>query len=106
MPLAPSLDTPGLCARSSRDLALMLDVLAGHDANDPQTSRRSPACALAALESDETRPLTSLRIGVPRVYFREQVGADVSAALDASLERLCRSARWSSTQTCLTRRGS
>jgi len=88
MPLAPSLDTPGLCARSSRDLALMLDVLAGHDANDAQTSRRSPASALAALKSDATRPLTSLRIGVPREYFREQVSADVSAALDASLERL------------------
>src|SRR5262249_14829891 len=88
MPLAPSLDTPGLCARSSRDLALMLDVLTGHDANDAQTSRRPRAGVLATLETGATRPLAALRIGVPRAYFREQVDADVVAALDASLERL------------------
>jgi aspartyl-tRNA(Asn)/glutamyl-tRNA(Gln) amidotransferase subunit A len=89
--LSPSLDTPGLCARSTRDLALLLDVLAGHDPADPYSSARAHVPVLPALDaaaSETSRPLAGMRVGRPRRYFLEQVDADVAAALDRSCQEL------------------
>jgi aspartyl-tRNA(Asn)/glutamyl-tRNA(Gln) amidotransferase subunit A len=49
-------------ARSAMDCALMLNVLAGHDARDPAAQRGTPPDFASALTGD----LTGLRIGVER----------------------------------------
>jgi Asp-tRNA(Asn)/Glu-tRNA(Gln) amidotransferase A subunit family amidase len=49
MPLAPSLDHPGPMARCVTDLALMLQVLAGHDPLDPVCQERSVPDYLAGI---------------------------------------------------------
>ena len=55
-PLAPSLDTPGVFARSARDLALVLDVISGDDGEDEAAYGAAPLRLLAALERANTRP--------------------------------------------------
>jgi aspartyl-tRNA(Asn)/glutamyl-tRNA(Gln) amidotransferase subunit A len=66
---ASSLDQGGPVARSAGDLALLLNVMAGHDARD-STSIERP-------KEDYTRllnePLKGLRIGLPAEYFGEGV---------------------------------
>jgi len=66
---ASSLDQGGPLGRSASDLALLLNVMAGHDARD-STSVDRP-------KEDYTRelnaPLKGLRIGLPAEYFGEGV---------------------------------
>jgi aspartyl-tRNA(Asn)/glutamyl-tRNA(Gln) amidotransferase subunit A len=65
MPLTPSIDVLGPIARSVRDLAIVLRIVAGHDADDRQSSRRPPPDYLAAT----TRGVRGLRIGIPSTEF-------------------------------------
>jgi aspartyl-tRNA(Asn)/glutamyl-tRNA(Gln) amidotransferase subunit A len=66
---ASSLDQGGPLAKCAADLALLLNVMAGHDARD-STSIERP-------KEDYTRslnlPLKGLRIGLPAAYFGEGV---------------------------------
>jgi aspartyl-tRNA(Asn)/glutamyl-tRNA(Gln) amidotransferase subunit A len=84
MPLSFSADTPGILARSARDVALMLKAIAGHDDRDSRTLRRTTPDYLAGIAAG----IRGLRVGVPRAYFLEQVAPDVARALEASLSVL------------------
>lgn len=81
MPLSHSADTPGVFARSTLDLALLLKSIAGHDARDARSSRRAAPNYPAALSAD----VRGLRIGVPESFFLEHVSDDVARAVQASL---------------------
>jgi aspartyl-tRNA(Asn)/glutamyl-tRNA(Gln) amidotransferase subunit A len=84
IPLCRDFDHAGPMARSVRDCALLLDVLAGYDSQDPNsidetTPGRSWAASLDV-------PVQPLRIGVPRDYFwgdllQPPVRANAEAAL-------------------------
>jgi amidase len=66
LPARPSTDTLGPITRSVRDAAIVLDVIAGYDANDPATADavgRVPASYTQSLEVDGLR---GVRIGVIR----------------------------------------
>ena len=84
MPLSPSVDVPGIFARSARDVARLLGVVAGHDPRDPRSSRMRVPDYEAQLEHG----IAGLRIGVPQSYFLESVERDVAARLDDSLRVL------------------
>lgn len=71
MPLASSLDAVGPMARDARDLAVMLQVMAGHDPRDAATSQRAVPDYPALLD----RPVKGLRIGIDEQLIGE---ADVS----------------------------
>ena len=77
MPLSWSLDHAGPLARTVRDAALLLGVMAGADPHDPTASRRAVPDYAAALD----RPIAGLRIGVPATYFWDGVDAEVAAAV-------------------------
>ncbi len=63
VPISEHLDHPGPIARSVVDLAVMLDVLIGHDPSDP-TSRHTPAANLVASLSGSPGALPRLgRLG-------------------------------------------
>jgi aspartyl-tRNA(Asn)/glutamyl-tRNA(Gln) amidotransferase subunit A len=86
---ASSLDQGGPMAKSAEDLALMLNVMAGFDARD-STSLERPAEDYTRLldttaTADRAKPLSGLRIGVPKEYFGAGLGSDVAAAVEAAL---------------------
>jgi aspartyl-tRNA(Asn)/glutamyl-tRNA(Gln) amidotransferase subunit A len=81
---ASSLDTPGVFAQTAQDCALLLNAMAGHDPRD-STSLSRPSEDYAR---DLARPLTGLRIGLPREYFAGGTEADVIAAIEIALTEL------------------
>ncbi len=66
---ASSLDQGGPLARSAADLALLMNVMAGHDARDSTSIDRPKEDYAREL----TAPLKGLRIGLPVEYFGEGV---------------------------------
>jgi aspartyl-tRNA(Asn)/glutamyl-tRNA(Gln) amidotransferase subunit A len=78
---ASSLDQAGPIARSAQDLALFLNVMAGHDARD-STSVERP-------KEDYTKGLDlkveGLRIGLPREYFGEGIEPGVRKAIEEAI---------------------
>ncbi|MEM7408305.1 MAG: amidase [Pseudomonadota bacterium] len=82
MGLSFSLDNVGPLARTARDCARLLEVIAGHDELD-STSSRYPVGAYeaATLEPD----IRGLRIGIAKSYFRDDLDAELRSAHDAAL---------------------
>ncbi len=78
---ASSLDQGGPMARSAEDCALLLNVMAGFDARD-STSVEAPV-------PDYTKTLNAdikgLRIGLPKEYFGEGLGAEVAQVVQAAI---------------------
>ena len=66
---ASSLDQGGPLGRSAADLALLLNVMAGHDARDSTSVERPKEDYARELDA----PLKGLRIGLPAEYFGEGV---------------------------------
>jgi aspartyl-tRNA(Asn)/glutamyl-tRNA(Gln) amidotransferase subunit A len=78
---ASSLDQGGPLARSAEDLALMLNVMAGHDARD--------STSLAREREDYTRdlgkPVKGLTIGLPDEFFAAGAAPGVVKAVEAAI---------------------
>ena len=72
VPLSPSLDSPGLIARSAADLAYGFAALDAHSAEPP-----APLSSLAGVT-----------FGVPRTFFRADGSPGVLDAVDAAIARL------------------
>ena len=79
-PLAFTLDHVGPMARSVRDIAITLNLLAGHDAADPGSA--SVSCG--RFDSEFERGARGLRVGFVRQYHETDMVADpqVGAALE------------------------
>ena len=77
IPFCWSLDHVGLFTRSVADAALLLEVVAGHDARDPGSAQVPPQAYAPAL----TGEMSGLRIGVPRRFFFENADPEI---LDAT----------------------
>lgn len=84
VPVAWSIDTIGVQARTVRDVVLLFAVLAGPDPEEPAPPEGNvpePSAAVAALER-------SPRIGVIRDYFYEQADEEVRRHTDAVADAL------------------
>jgi aspartyl-tRNA(Asn)/glutamyl-tRNA(Gln) amidotransferase subunit A len=81
---ASSLDQVGPLAKEVRDVALLLNAIAGYDAKD---STSAPVPAPDYLET-LGRDLKGLRVGVPKEYFGEGLDPDVEAAVQGALATL------------------
>src|SRR5205085_12284769 len=77
MPLSWSLDHIGPMTRTVHDAAVMLAIIAGHDAHDATTSRRRVPDYVAALEV----PVTGLRVGVAENYYVDGLAPEVEAGV-------------------------
>jgi aspartyl-tRNA(Asn)/glutamyl-tRNA(Gln) amidotransferase subunit A len=84
VPSAYSMDTIGPIARTVEDAAALLQVLAGYDPLDAIT----PAEPVPDYSQALGAPIESLRVGVPRDYFFEQLHPDVSAAVEEAIRHL------------------
>jgi aspartyl-tRNA(Asn)/glutamyl-tRNA(Gln) amidotransferase subunit A len=81
---ASSLDQIGPFTKTVADGALMLRVLAGHDAND-STSVPQPVPDYTASLGQGVK---GLRVGLPKEYFIDGVDRDVEAAVRAAIQQL------------------
>ena len=70
---ASSLDQGGPMARSAGDLALLMNVMAGHDRRDATSLARAPEDYAGRLNAS----LEGLRVGLPREYFAEGCAPEV-----------------------------
>lgn len=83
-PLSWSLDHPGPIARTVEDAALMLEVMAGYDPNDPTTAG-APAVSYREAVG---QGMEGVRVGVPGRFFFERIEPGVEAAVRAAIARL------------------
>ncbi|GAB2892347.1 Asp-tRNA(Asn)/Glu-tRNA(Gln) amidotransferase subunit GatA [Uliginosibacterium flavum] len=81
---ASSLDQGGSMAHTAEDCALLLNHMVGFDARD-STSLDRPA---EDYLHDLHRPLSGVRIGLPKEYFGDGLAADVREAIENSLAEL------------------
>ncbi len=86
IPLAESLDHVGPMARSVEDAAVMFDVMAGYDPNDP-TSRSEP---LQPVRAELKRGIAGLTVGFDRRYATDGVEPELVRALEGVLTTLSR----------------
>src|SRR3990170_2381073 len=78
---ASSLDQAGPMARSAEDLALMLNVMTGFDPRDSTSLQRDKK----DYARDLSKPLSGLRIGLPKEFFAEGLSNDVAQAVGAAI---------------------
>jgi aspartyl-tRNA(Asn)/glutamyl-tRNA(Gln) amidotransferase subunit A len=81
MPLSFSADNVGPLARTARDCARMLSVIAGHDPRDPTSATVNVPDYEAGLDGD----VRGLRIGVPTNALLPNAAPPVQAAIEAAL---------------------
>ena len=81
MPLSFSADNVGPLARTARDCARIMTLIAGHDPRDPTSSHEPVPDYEATLDGD----VRGLRIGVPSTWFLDEVDAPVLDALEHAL---------------------
>ncbi|QUE76852.1 Asp-tRNA(Asn)/Glu-tRNA(Gln) amidotransferase subunit GatA [Stutzerimonas stutzeri] len=81
---ASSLDQGGPLARTAEDCALMLGAMAGFDPKDSTSVDQPLDDYLAAL----SKPLTGLRIGLPKEYFGAGLDAKIADAVMATVDTL------------------
>jgi len=81
---ASSLDQIGPLTKDVRDAALLLQVIAGHDAHD-STSGNVP---VPDYSQELERGIRGLKLGVPREYFVAGMDAEVEQAVRTGIETL------------------
>ncbi|MGE0503370.1 MAG: amidase [Rhizobiaceae bacterium] len=77
LPVSPPFDTLGPLACAAVDVARILQVIAGHDPDDPLSADRPADDYLSAMN----RRVAGLRIGVPRGWFFADLDPQVAAAV-------------------------
>ncbi len=80
---ASSLDQGGPMTRSAEDAALMMNVMAGFDPNDSTSSQQ----AVPDFSAELDKPLTGLRIGLPKEYFSADLNPDIAARVQDAIRQ-------------------
>ncbi len=86
MPLSQSLDTVGPLARTAKDCALLLGLMAGADPADPTAVAGPVPDYLAATRE----PIKGLTIGVPTAFYVDDLDSEVAKILDETVAVLKR----------------
>ncbi|SPF50022.1 Enantiomer-selective amidase (fragment) [Candidatus Sulfotelmatobacter kueseliae] len=81
IPLSASLDHVGPLAASVEDAAIVLQAIAGYDADDG-TSADVPVADWAGVLGEGAQ---GLRVGVPRAYFYDELDPEVASAMEHAL---------------------
>jgi aspartyl-tRNA(Asn)/glutamyl-tRNA(Gln) amidotransferase subunit A len=81
---ASSLDRIGPFATNARDVASILQAIAGRDSNDSTSTTASVPDYRAAME----KPVKGLRIGIPKEYFGAGMDDEVRKKIESGIELL------------------
>ena len=81
---ASSFDTIGAFARNSEDIAAVLEIMAGWDANDSTSSKNSVPDLSGNLSLNNKK----LKLGFAREYFSEGISPEVKSAIEGVMEKL------------------
>ena len=81
---ASSLDRIGPFASNVRDIAAVMQIIAGRDAND-STSTTAP---VPNYQAEAEKPVKGLRIGIPKEYFGAGMDPEVRKKVEAGIEVL------------------
>ncbi|MBZ5569332.1 MAG: amidase [Acidobacteriia bacterium] len=84
IPLSRSYDHVGPMTRNVRDAAIVLQAISGYDAGDISSREMPEEDYVAALDADTS----SLRLGIVRQYFFDDLEPDVAAAMNNALQVL------------------
>lgn len=79
---ASSLDQIGPFGRCVEDVAMLADVLMGHDMHDSTSVPREYSSLVAGMNAD----IKGMKIGLPKEYFGEGISEEVSKAVLAAAE--------------------
>jgi Asp-tRNA(Asn)/Glu-tRNA(Gln) amidotransferase A subunit family amidase len=83
VPLAPSMDHPGPMANCVRDLAIILQVIAGYDSRDAASMDQPVPDYMASLNQKRTPP----RLARVRGLFQDKASPDVLRMMDQVTDR-------------------
>ncbi|MGW4502014.1 Asp-tRNA(Asn)/Glu-tRNA(Gln) amidotransferase subunit GatA [Micromonospora sp. NPDC004336] len=83
-----SLDTPGPCARTVLDAALLHEVIGGHDPRDSTSIPQPVPDVVAAAKRGATGDLTGVRLGIVSEFTGEGAEPGVLAAFRESVDAL------------------
>ena len=86
VPVSWSLDTVGILVRTVEDAATMLQVMAGHDPNDPGSSTQPVPDFLEEMRSADRPP----RIGLASGFFQEHSSSEVWQHTREAAQKLAR----------------
>ncbi len=78
---ASSLDQAGTMTKTAYDSALMLQAMAGYDAKDSTSSKREVDDYIINIE----KPLSGLRIGVPKEFMTAALNGDIASAVESAI---------------------
>jgi aspartyl-tRNA(Asn)/glutamyl-tRNA(Gln) amidotransferase subunit A len=81
---ASSLDQGGPMAQTAEDCALLLNLMAGHDARDSTSLER----AKEDYTRDLNQPLAGLKVGLPREFFGAGLTGDTATAVAEAIAQL------------------
>ena len=84
MAMTSSLDQAGPITRNVEDAALILQVIAGHDARDATSSTATVPDYPAALEQD----IKGLRVGVAKEFFAEGLAPEVKDLVEQAIDKI------------------
>ena len=84
MAFGSSLDQIGALAKSTEDLARIMQIISGHDEKDPTTAEVEVPDYLKSLNND----LKGLKVGLPKEYFTENLDKDIKEVVDKAVEQL------------------
>ena len=86
VPLSWSLDTVGILVRSVEDAAIMLQVMAGHDPNDPGSSTQPVPDYLEQMKANDRLP----RIGLIKEFFFDRSTPEIRSHTEEVAQKLAR----------------
>ncbi|MCL5411388.1 MAG: Asp-tRNA(Asn)/Glu-tRNA(Gln) amidotransferase subunit GatA [Patescibacteria group bacterium] len=82
--MASSFDTVGPITRDVKDAAIVLQEIAGSDANDSTSLKKDVPDYLKALE----RPIKSLKVGMPKEYFIKGIDPTVEKVVREAIKKI------------------
>ncbi|WP_277284931.1 Asp-tRNA(Asn)/Glu-tRNA(Gln) amidotransferase subunit GatA [Sneathia sanguinegens] len=84
MAFGSSLDQIGIIARQTKDVASLLEIIAGYDELDATTAKKEVPEYTKLLDRD----ISNLTIGLPKEYFTEKLDKGVRDSIEKAIEEL------------------